>query len=92
MLKKLRTLSLRSKVTGSCKKKSVSEYSQHIEYDFMKEDHKNNFHTKQVRQAMVPRLYNLGSFSFFSDLHKVLTLHSFIFIRTSNFESQAERS
>ena len=24
----------------------ISEFSQHIEYDFLKEDHKNNFHTK----------------------------------------------
>ena len=25
---------------------AISEFSQHIEYDFLKEDHKNNFHTK----------------------------------------------
>ena len=25
---------------------AISEFSQHIEYEFMKEDHKNNFHTK----------------------------------------------
>ena len=27
---------------------SISEFSQHIEYDFLKEDHKNNFHTKKL--------------------------------------------
>ena len=26
----------------------ISESSQHIEYDFLKEDHKNNFHTKKL--------------------------------------------
>ena len=26
---------------------AISESSQHIEYDFLKEDHKNNFHTKK---------------------------------------------
>ena len=25
---------------------AISEFSQHIEYDFLKEDHKNNFYTK----------------------------------------------
>ena len=25
---------------------AISEFSRHIEYDFLKEDHKNNFHTK----------------------------------------------
>ena len=25
---------------------AISEFSRHIEYDFFKEDHKNNFHTK----------------------------------------------
>ena len=25
---------------------AISEFSQHIEYDFLKEEHKNNFHTK----------------------------------------------
>ena len=25
---------------------ATSEFSRHIEYDFLKEDHKNNFHTK----------------------------------------------
>ena len=25
---------------------AISEFSQHTEYDFLKEDHKNNFHTK----------------------------------------------
>ena len=25
---------------------AISEFSKHIEYDFLKEDHKNNFHTK----------------------------------------------
>ena len=26
---------------------AVSEFSRHIEYDFLKEDHKNDFHTKK---------------------------------------------
>ena len=25
---------------------AISQFSQHLEYDFLKEDHKNNFHTK----------------------------------------------
>ena len=25
---------------------AISEFFQHIEYDFLKEDHQNNFHTK----------------------------------------------
>ena len=28
-----------------------SEYSRHIEYDFLKEDHKNNFHTKNQEDS-----------------------------------------
>ena len=34
---------------------AISEFSRHIEYGFLKENHKNKFHTKQVRLAMVPR-------------------------------------
>ena len=29
---------------------AVPELSRHIEYDFLKEDHKNNFHTKNKTQ------------------------------------------
>ena len=25
---------------------AISEFSRHLDYDFLKEDHKNNFHTK----------------------------------------------
>ena len=28
---------------------AISEFSQHIEYDFLKEDHKNNFHTNKTQ-------------------------------------------
>ena len=34
---------------------AISEFSQHIEYDFLKEDHKNNFHTINQEDSQ-PRL------------------------------------
>ena len=30
---------------------AISEFSRHIEYDFLKEDHKNNFHTKNQEDS-----------------------------------------
>ena len=30
---------------------AISEFSWHIEYDFLKEDHKNNFHTKNQEDS-----------------------------------------
>ena len=30
---------------------AISEFSQHIEYDFLKEDHRNNFHTKNQEDS-----------------------------------------
>ena len=30
---------------------AISEFCQHIEYDFLKEDHKNNFHTKNQEDS-----------------------------------------
>ena len=30
---------------------AISEFSQHIEYDFLKEDHQNNFHTKNQEDS-----------------------------------------
>ena len=30
---------------------AISEFSQHIEYDFLKEDHKKNFHTKNQEDS-----------------------------------------
>ena len=30
---------------------AISEFSRYIEYDFLKEDHKNNFHTKNQEDA-----------------------------------------
>ena len=29
----------------------ISEFSRHIDYDFLKEDHKNNFHTKNQEDS-----------------------------------------
>ena len=33
---------------------AVSEFSWHIEYDFHKEDHRNNFHTKNQEDSQRP--------------------------------------
>ena len=30
---------------------AISEFSRYIEYDFLKEDHKNNFHTKNSEDS-----------------------------------------
>ena len=38
---------------------AISEFSQHIEYDFLKEDHKNNFHTKNQEDSQL-RLEVIG--------------------------------
>ena len=38
---------------------AISEFSGHIEYDFLKEDHKNNFHTKN-REDSQQRLEVIG--------------------------------
>ena len=33
---------------------AISEFSQHIEYDFLKEDHKNSFHTNKTQYDWFP--------------------------------------
>ena len=33
---------------------AISEFSRHIEYDFLKEDHKNNFHTNKTQYDWFP--------------------------------------
>ena len=42
----LSKLSILAKMALNGPNFAISEFSQHIEYDFLKEDHKNNFHTK----------------------------------------------
>ena len=44
--KTLITVNFGQKMALNGPKFAISEFSQHIEYDFLKEDHKNNFHTK----------------------------------------------
>ena len=46
---KLSKLSILPKILVlNCQNFAISEFSRHIEYDFLKEDHKNNFHTKKL--------------------------------------------
>ena len=33
---------------------AISEFYQHIEYNFLKEDHKNNFHTNKTQYDWFP--------------------------------------
>ena len=42
----LKTVNLGQKMALNGPNFAISEFSQHKEYDFLKEDHKNNFHTK----------------------------------------------
>ena len=44
--KTLKTVNFGQKMTLNGPNFAISEFSQHIECDFLKEDHKNNFHTK----------------------------------------------
>ena len=44
--KTLKTVNSSQKMALNGLNFAISEFSQHIEYDFLKEDHKNNFHTK----------------------------------------------
>ena len=44
--KTLETVNLGPKKALNGQNFAISEFSRHIEYDFLKEDHNNNFHTK----------------------------------------------
>ena len=44
--KTLKTVNFGQKMALNGPNYAISEFSQHIEYDFLKEDHKKNFHTK----------------------------------------------
>ena len=42
----LKTVNFGQKIALNGPNFAISEFSQHIEYDFLKEDYKNSFHTK----------------------------------------------
>ena len=46
MQKTLKTVNFGPKMALNGPNFAISEFLQHIEYDFLKEDHQNNFHTK----------------------------------------------
>ena len=85
--KTLKTSKFDQKMALNGPKYAIPEFSWHIEHDFLKEAHKNNFYTKQERQAMVPRIYNLDffSFSFFSYLQKILTSVQHLKLKKLNY-------
>ena len=56
--KTLKTVNFGPKTALNGPNFAISEFSQHIEYDFLKEDHKNNFHKEgfigRYRQTSTP--------------------------------------
>ena len=53
MSKTLKTVNFGQKMALNGPNFAIPEFSQHIEYDFLKEDHKNNFHTKKLGRFIV---------------------------------------
>ena len=49
--KTLKTVNFGQKMALNGPNFAISEFSQQIEYDFLKEDHKNNFHTKNLEYS-----------------------------------------
>ena len=52
--KTLKTVSVCQKMALNGPNFAISEFPQHIEYDFLKEDHKNNFHTNKYAKLLFP--------------------------------------
>ena len=51
--KTLKTVNFYQKMALNGPNYAISEFSQHIEYDFLKENHQNNFHTKKLGRLIV---------------------------------------
>ena len=52
--KTLKTVNFGQKMALNGPNFATSEFSQHIEYDFLKEGHKNNFHTNKYAKLWFP--------------------------------------